>query len=120
MFPPLAQVGEVVLVYDGKPGEPASTGGDDPTVVITAGGDESNGVPRVSADDWILDAISREDRRTIHSSSPLLLASRRFLPSLFYRRDQTEVITADRYLRKAAQARTTPLSRAEKQSASAA
>ena len=67
VFPPLAQVGEVVLVYDGKPGEPASTGGDDPTVVITAGGDESNGVPRVSADDWILDAISREDRRAIHS-----------------------------------------------------
>ena len=63
LFPPPAQVGEVILVYDGKPGEAASTGGEDPTVVITAGGDEGSGVPRVSADDWILDAISREDRR---------------------------------------------------------
>ena len=62
VFPPPAQVGEVILVYDGKPGEAASTGGEDPTVVITAGGDEGSGVPRVSADDWILDAISREDR----------------------------------------------------------
>ena len=55
-------------MYDGKPGEAASTGGEDPTVVITAGGDEGSGVPRVSADDWILDAISREDRRSVHSS----------------------------------------------------
>jgi len=45
-----------VLVFDGRRGEATSTSGNDPQVVVTEGGDEE-GNDRVTADDWIEQAI---------------------------------------------------------------
>ena len=74
------QKGLVVVVFDGKPGEPAThtelEGG--MRMVITAGGDTETGAVRVTADEWIL-----QDMRNAESS-------------------RIEVVTADKELRRLA------------------
>lgn len=68
--------GPCVLVFDGKRGEEASvSAGKDPLVVVTAGGDESDGSGRITADEWIEDEIERTNY------------------------ERVEVVTADRALR---------------------
>ncbi len=70
---------EVVIVFDGRDGEQASEAGDDPRVVVTAGG--GDGYERVSADEWIMDEVDGLPSRDV----------------------DVEVVTADRHLRRQAQ-----------------
>ncbi|KAL1498929.1 hypothetical protein AB1Y20_013450 [Prymnesium parvum] len=90
---------EVVLVFDGKRGEPDSTTGSNPQVVITSGGDE-HGEHRVSADEWIIARLNdvaedcdvqvvtadRELRRACQQASATTINPvkfwRRYLPRL--------------------------------------
>ena len=65
---------EVIVVFDGRPGEPESRVGADPEVVVTQGGGEGGG-SRMTADFWIDSQLRAGD----------------------------EVVTADRMLRKLAQ-----------------
>ncbi len=71
---------EVVVVFDGKVGEQASTSGTDPVVVVTRGGAEDGSYERETADQW----ISRELERSSKSCA--------------------EVVTGDRVLRRVAHA----------------
>lgn len=72
---------QVVLVYDGKRGEAASTRDGDPQVIVTYGGEDETGDQRETADEWIERAIDESPCEVI------------------------EVVTADRGLRRIAQAK---------------
>ena len=74
---------EVVLVWDGRPGEVESIKGSDPQVVITRGADDATGIMRERADEWIAREIS-EGRGAAEFG-------------------EVEVVTADRGLRSIAQ-----------------
>lgn len=71
---------QVTLVFDGKRGEGASDSGSDPRVVVTRGGNEETGADRETADEWIERAIEDGSHEIV------------------------EVVTADRTLRRIAQA----------------
>lgn len=67
---------EMVLVFDGKPGEAFQVVGSNPQVVITEGGSEQ-GDGRVSADEWILEQLAELEKG-----------------------QRAEVVTADKWLRR--------------------